>query len=102
MFDLSLNLWEDLMPGFSKTWVYLISQIEESWRVRMSWALGADRLAKIGDFILIGYCTGFAHGVTALEKNLLLFKMSLTSFYLVSGRPLLLLGSFCLLLFMPV
>ena len=30
MFDLSYNLWEDLMPGFSKTWVYLISQIEES------------------------------------------------------------------------
>ena len=30
MFDLSKNLWEDLTPGFSKTWVYLISQIEES------------------------------------------------------------------------
>ena len=36
MFDLSYDLWKDLTPGFSKTSVYLIGQIEESSRVRMS------------------------------------------------------------------
>ena len=30
MFELSLNLWENLTSGFSKTRMYLISQIEES------------------------------------------------------------------------
>ena len=51
-----------------------------------------DRVIEIGDFILTGYCTGFEQGVTALEKISLLFKMSLTPFYPVSGRHLFLLG----------
>ena len=40
--SLSQKLWEDLTLGFSKTWVYLISQIEESWRLRMSWVLRVE------------------------------------------------------------
>ena len=61
-------------------------------RVELSESSSNDRVTKIGDFILTGYCTAFAQGVTALEKNSLLFKMSLTSFYPVSGRPLILSG----------
>ena len=42
MFELSLNLWENLTSGFSKTRIYLIGQIEESWRLRMSWVLEVE------------------------------------------------------------
>ena len=42
MFELSLNLWENLTSGFSKTRMYLISQIEESWRLCMRWVLGVE------------------------------------------------------------
>ena len=37
-----LNLRENLTSGFSKTRMYLISQIEESWRLRMSWVLEVE------------------------------------------------------------
>ena len=42
--------------------------------------------------LLTRYCTGCAQKVTAWEKYSLLFKIFVTPFYPVSGRPLFLPG----------
>ena len=95
IFELSLNLWENLTSGFSKTRMYLISQIEESWRLRMSWVLEVEfwwqsyqnrRLHT--DWVMHWFCAKS----DSIGKNSLLFKMSLTPIYPVSSRPFFLLG----------
>ena len=85
---------KNLTSSFSKSVVYLIGQIEESWRFRTSWILKVELscwVIKIGDFYWLGIvlvaCKEWQHG----KKNSL-FKILLTPFYPVSGRPLFLPG----------
>ena len=94
MFGLSLNLWENLTSGFLRQgyiWLVKLKKVEGSVWVEFLKLSSDDRVIEIGDFILTGYCTGFEQSVTALEKISLLFKMSLTPFYPVSGKHLFLL-----------
>ena len=86
IFELSLNLWENLTSGFPQTKMYLISQIEESLRLRVSWVLGVE-------FWWQSYRNRRLHTDWVLSKVWQHWKKSryfsgcpLTPFYPVSGR----------------
>ena len=102
------KIWHQVFLTHGCIWLFKLKKVEGSVWVEFS-DLSSDDIKigewviKIGDFILTGYYTGFAQGVAALEKKLVIIQdllnfilFGLWSTLVSSGD-----GSFCLLPFIP-